>query len=80
MLLKGDWINKKIEISYSSKTLNAQDVYDIFNYEKENIYEINSNIENVNDEKIKEYYSEIINLFEDIKKELNELQIAEDNS
>ena len=48
IVIENKGINKKIEISYSSKTLNAQDVYDIFNYEKENSYEINSNIENVN--------------------------------
>ena len=36
IVIENKGINKKIEISYSSKTLNAQDVYDIFNYEKEN--------------------------------------------
>ena len=73
-------INKKIEIKYSSKILNAREVYDIFNYEKGNHYDIKSDIDKVNDEKIKEYYSDIINLFEDIKKELNDLQITDDNS
>ena len=80
IIVENKKISKKIEINYSSKTLNAQDVYDIFNYEKENSYEINSDIEKVNNEKIKEYYSDIINLFEDIKKELNELKITEENS
>jgi hypothetical protein len=73
-------INKKVEIKYSSKTLNAQDIYDIFNYEKGNSYDINSDIDEVNDKKIKEYYSDIISLFEAIKKELNDLQITDDNS
>ena len=46
----------------------------------EAVYLGNSDIDEVNDKKIKEYYSDIISLFEAIKKELNDLQITDDNS
>ncbi len=69
---------KNFIIEYTSKILNAQDVYEVFNFEKGNNYNIKSDIEKVTDERIKEYYADIINLFDDIKKELNELVVNED--
>lgn len=69
---------KNFIIEYTSKILSAQDVYDVFNFEKGNNYNIKSDIEKVTDERIKEYYADIINLFDDIKKELNELVVNED--
>lgn len=69
---------KNFIIEYTSKILSAQDVYDVFNFEKGNNYNIKSDMEKVTDERIKEYYADIINLFDDIKKELNELVVNED--
>lgn len=69
---------KNFIIEYTSKILSAQDVYEVFNFEKGNNYNIKSDIEKVTDERIKEYYADIINLFDDIKKELNELVVNED--
>lgn len=69
---------KNFIIEYTSKILSAQDVYDVFCFEKGNNYDIKSDIDKVTDERIKEYYIDIINLFDDIKKELNELIVNED--
>lgn len=63
--------NKKIEIKYSDRRLNAKDVYNIFGYEKGNSYEIQSDIDDVQDKGIKDYYNVVIKLFDDIKNELN---------
>lgn len=69
---------KNFIIEYTSKILSAQDVYDVFSFEKGNNYGIKSNIDKVTDERIEEYYVDIINLFDDIKKELNELIVNDD--
>lgn len=71
---------KKIKIEYTSKILNAQDVYDVFGFEKGNNYDIKNNLDKVNDEKLIEYYTEVINLFNDIKNELNDLTINYENN
>lgn len=68
---------KSFTIEYTSKILNAQNVYDLFNFEKGNNYDIKSDIDQITSEKIREYYADIINLFDDIKKELNELVVDE---
>ncbi|NMA50970.1 MAG: hypothetical protein GX951_03885 [Mollicutes bacterium] len=75
--IKNNKLNKEFIIDYQSKMLNAQDVYDVFNFKKDNSYEIKSDIDNLQDEKIKEYYNDIINLFESIKNELNELDFSD---
>ena len=76
--IKNSKSNKEFTIDYQSKILNAQDVYDLFNLEKNSNNEIKSHVDNIPDIKIKEYYNDIINLFEDIKKELNELDFSDD--
>lgn len=70
---------KSFIIEYTSKILNAQDVYDVFNFEKGNNYDIKSDIDMVNDDKLKEYYADIINLFESIKGKLNELDEGDES-
>lgn len=76
--VKNSKSNKQFTIDYQSKKLNAQDVYDVFNYEKENNYEIKSDMDTISEIKIKEYYDDIINLFESITKELNELDFSDE--
>lgn len=78
IIIKNSKSNKQFTIDYQSKILNAQDVYDVFNFEKESNYEIKSDIDIISDIKIKEYYNDIINLFESIKKELNELDFSDE--
>lgn len=76
--IKNSKSNKEFTIDYQSKILNAQDVYEVFDFEKDNSYEIKSDIDNLKDEKIKEYYKDIFNLFESIKTELNELDFSDE--
>ena len=78
--ISNDKINKNIIIQYTSKILNAQDVYDIFNFQKGNTYEIESNIKDIKDERIIEYYKDILGLFDDIRKELNDLTSSDENN
>lgn len=78
--ISNDKINKNIVIQYTSKILNAQDVYDIFNFQKGNTYEIESNIKDIKDERIIEYYKDILSLFDDIRKELNDLTSCDENN
>lgn len=78
--ISNDKIDKEIIIQYTSKILNAQDVYDIFLLKKGIIYEIESNINDIKDERIIEYYKDILDLFDDIRKELNELTSCDENN
>ena len=77
--ISNDTLTKTVTIQYSNKMLNAKDVYDIFDFKKNNSYEITSDVDNVEDKNVKDYYTDIINLFEDIKDKLNELVINEED-
>ena len=68
---------KKKEIKFTNKNVNAYDIYELFDYKKDNNYEIISNIDEISDGNEKDYYNEIINLIESIKKEINELNKTE---
>lgn len=77
--ISNDKSTKTVTIQYSNKMLNAKDVYDILDFKKNNSYEITSDVDNVEDKNVKDYYTDIINLFEDIKDKLNELVINEED-
>ena len=79
IIIKNSKTKKSITIEYISKILNAQDVYDVLHFEKGNNYDIKSDIDKINDDKIKEYYTDIITLFKNITDELNELDESDEN-
>lgn len=70
----------KFLIQYDSKILNAQNVYDLFEFKKGNSYAMISNIDSIEIEKIREYFNDIITLFDDIISNLNDLVINDDGS
>ncbi len=71
-LLNENSKNKK-EIKFSDKNINAYDIYELFDYKKDNNYQITSNIDQIEDGNEKDYFLEVINLIDSILKEINEL-------
>ena len=71
-LLNENSKNKK-EIKFSDKNINAYDIYELFDYKKDNNYQITSNIDQIEDGNEKDYFLEVINLIDSIIKEINEL-------
>ena len=74
--------DKVIVVKEAEKELKAKDVYDFLSYNKEIKYIVGSNKEKITDNKKKEYFSEIVKIFEDITTELNKLNTCanQDNS
>lgn len=77
--IKNEQTNKTIIINYVDKVINAKDVYDIICYEKMNKYELKTNIDSSAEEKVKEYFQNIIKLFEKILNEINNLSEKTNN-
>lgn len=48
-------------------------IYELFDYKKDNNYQITSNIDQIEDGNEKDYFLEVINLIDSILKEINEL-------
>ncbi len=71
-LLNENSKNEK-EIKFSDKNINAYDIYELFDYKKDNNYQITSNIDQIEDGNEKDYFLEVINLIDSIIKEINEL-------
>lgn len=63
-----------LAIDCSDKTINAKDVYDLFCFKSGNKYVIESDINNISNKEVKNYYSVIVELFNDIGNELSELK------
>ncbi len=65
--------DKSITIDSNLKELNAKKIYDLLNYTTNKQYEILTNIDNV-DNKFKEYFNEVIELFNKIIYEINNIK------
>ena len=65
--------NRKVEIDYSNKMINASDVYDLLSYTPECNYTLESNIDSFADGNEKDYFNELIELINSIVSELNNL-------
>lgn len=73
IVLLNESTKKRKEIKFSSKNINAYDIYELFDYKTDNNYEIISNIDKIPEGNEKDYFKEIINLIDGIKEEINEL-------
>ena len=69
--------SKEIIIKNDTKEINAKEIYDLINYSKGNVYDIHSNIDEINDEHEKEYLNDIVTLFSDIINDINDLDNQE---
>lgn len=65
--------NKSFVISYSDKTITAPSIYELLEYQLNNKYTIDSNVEDIIDENEKTYFSDIVTLFDDITKEISDM-------
>ena len=63
----------KYTINFEDKIINAQKVYNFLGYKPEYIYNFSSNIEVVEDVRMKEYFEDVIDLFQKIVNDINEL-------
>jgi len=63
-------------ISCIEKTITAPQIYQLLNYQINNTYVLDSNIESIGDENDKSYFFDIISLFESITKEVSEIADA----
>ena len=64
---------KKDATDFNDKIINAQRVYNLLDYKPEYIYKLSSNIEDVEDIRMKEYFEDVIDLFKKITNDINEL-------
>ena len=68
-------------IEFSTKNINAYDIYELFGYKNDYNYTVESNINDIDDGNEKDYFKEVISLINDIKKEINDINdIPADNS
>lgn len=65
------------DIKYSDKLVKAIDIYAILQYEIGKKYIVTSNLEEIQDEKIKEYFGDIISLIEGIVEEINNIVLED---
>lgn len=63
----------KYTINFEDKIINAQRVYNLLDYKPEYIYKLSSNIEDVEDIRMKEYFEDVIDLIQKITNDINEL-------
>lgn len=73
IILSNEESKQKKEIKFSDKNVNAYDIYELFDYKIDNNYEILSNVDDIADGNERNYFIEVINLIDGIKKEINEL-------
>lgn len=72
--------NSSIIINFKEKKLNAEQIYNLFDYNKNSIYKITTNLDDIAESNEKDYFKEIISIISDIKDEINELNKDEDNN
>ena len=72
--------NSSTIISFKEKKLNAEQIYNLFDYNKNSIYKITTNFDDIAESNEKDYFKEIISIISDIKDEINELNKSEDNN
>lgn len=65
--------DKDYTINFEDKTINAQKVYDLLDYDLEKRYIITSNLESVEETRMKEYFEDVVNLFKKIVDDVNSL-------
>ncbi len=63
----------KYTINFEDKIINAQSIYNLLNYKPEYIYKVSSNIEDIEDNRMKEYFEDVIDLIQKIVRDINEL-------
>ena len=68
------------KINYDDKIITAQDIYEMLSYEPNNIYKIKSNIDDINEENDKNYFSDVVNLINSIIIEINKMTEFESNN
>ena len=79
VILLNEQTEKSKKIEFTTKKINAFDIYELLDYKKDNNYQIITNIETIEDGNEKDYFAEIINLIEGINEEVNELVTEEKN-
>lgn len=80
IVLLNEKTKKQIEIKFSSKEINAYNLYKLFDYKNGNNYEITSNADKIVEGNERDYFIEVINLIDSIRKEINELSDDEENT
>lgn len=63
----------KYTINFEDKIINAQKIYNLLDYKPEYIYKLISNIEDIEDDRMKEYFEDVIDLIQKITNDINEL-------
>lgn len=63
----------KYTINFEDKIINAQKVYNLLDYKSEYIYKLSSNVEDIEDIRMKEYFEDVIDLLQKITNDINEL-------
>jgi hypothetical protein len=72
--------NYSFTISCVEKTITAPQIYQLLNYQINNTYILDSNVESIGDENDKSYFFDIISLFKSITKEVSEIADTEETT
>ncbi|MFI3260670.1 MAG: hypothetical protein R3Y21_04355 [Mycoplasmatota bacterium] len=71
--IKNDKNSNEVQIMYSDKKINAIDIYNILSYSAGNQYSLETNVDDIEEEKIKLYFNDIISLINSIIDDINSL-------
>ena len=63
----------KYTINFEDKIINAQKIYNLLDYKPEYIYKLSSNVEDIEDDRMEEYFEDVIDLIQKITNDINEL-------
>lgn len=63
----------KYTINFEDKIINAQKVYNLLDYKPEYIYKLSSNVADIEDDRMKEYFEDVIDLIQKITNDINGL-------
>lgn len=63
----------KYNINFDNKIINAQSIYNLLDYNPNYIYKLSSNIDEVKDARMKEYFEDVYDLIQKIISDINEL-------
>ena len=72
--------SKNVIIDFEKKSLNAAEIYEVLDYSTDCLYNVKSNIDDLDDGNEKDYFSEIVGILVDISKELNNLNSEDTTS
>jgi hypothetical protein len=67
--------DNNISINYSDKNINASDIFNIINYQENDKYKIESNIDEITEKNLNEYFKDFLDVMNSIIDEINKIDV-----